>query len=140
LQQSEILTNLRFLALTFAGLSAGIYTHFTMRRIRDITRLGIAVVLTGGLLVGQQAPAQAESVSAPSLTISQIKLTSSNGQFITLYNATNSTLDIGQFQLAYFNNNDVSKVTSSKLIALAGSVPPHGYSMVPGLKRQPLAR
>ena len=72
----------------------------------------------------------AETASAPSLVISRFKITSSNGQFITLYNTTNSSLDMSKYQLAYFNNYDLSKATSSRLVALSGSLPPHGYYTV----------
>jgi len=72
----------------------------------------------------------ADTASAPSLTISQLKITSSNGQFITLYNSTNTTLDMSRYQLEYFNNYDLGKATSRRLIALSGSLPPHGYYMV----------
>lgn len=68
--------------------------------------------------------------NVPSLTISQLKITSSSGQFITLYNATDTTLDMSKYQLEYFNHYDLSKATSSRLIALSGSVPPHGYYMI----------
>lgn len=72
----------------------------------------------------------ADAADTPSLTISQLKITSSNGQFITLYNATDTALDMSRYQLEYFNNYDLSKATSSKLIALSGTLPPHGYLMV----------
>lgn len=62
--------------------------------------------------------------------ISQIKITSSNGQFITLYNNTNSTIDLSTIQLQYFNNYDLLKATSGKLISLSGKVPAHGYVVV----------
>jgi hypothetical protein len=73
---------------------------------------------------------QADVANVPSLVVSQIKITSSNGQFVTLYNTTNSALDMGKYQLEYFNSYDLSKSTSSKLVALSGTVPPHGYFMV----------
>jgi hypothetical protein len=78
----------------------------------------------------QLTPIQADAADTPSLTISQLKITSSNGQFITLYNATDRALDASRYQLEYFNNYDLGKATSSKLIALSGIVPPHGYLMV----------
>jgi len=76
------------------------------------------------------APVRADPANVPSLTISQLKITSSNGQFITLYNSTTQTLDMSKYQLEYFNSYDLSKATSSKLISLSGVVPPHGYFMV----------
>jgi hypothetical protein len=72
----------------------------------------------------------ADAANGPSLVISQVKITSSNGQFLTLYNATGQTLDMSKYQVEYFNSYDLSKATSSKLIALSGSLPPHSYYMV----------
>lgn len=86
--------------------------------------------MLGCLLVVHLVPIPAEAADAPSLTISQLKITSANGQFITLYNASNTALDMSRYQLEYFNNYDLSKATSSKLIALSGTLPPHGYLMV----------
>ncbi len=67
---------------------------------------------------------------APQLVISQFKITSSNGQFFTLYNTTSQTLDMTKFQLEYFNNFDISKSTSSRFISLSGSLPAHSYYVV----------
>jgi hypothetical protein len=102
-----------------------------MRRIKRSLQAIITAIVLGGLLVaGHSTPARADTANAPSLTISQLKITSSNGQFITLYNATNTALDMSKYQLEYFNSYDLGKSTSSKLIALSGIVPPHGYFMV----------
>lgn len=90
----------------------------------------ITAIVLCGLLVARTTPARADMADDPSLTISQLKITSSNGQFITLYNATDTALDMSKYQLEYFNSYDLSKATSSKLIALSGTVPPHGYFMV----------
>jgi hypothetical protein len=80
--------------------------------------------------VAERDSAAADTANTPSLVISQLKITSSNGQFVTLYNSTNSTLDMSKYQLEYFNNYDLAKATSSRLITLSGTVPPHGYFMV----------
>lgn len=72
----------------------------------------------------------ADATNAPSLVISHLKITSSSGQFVTLYNASNAAIDTAKYQLVYFNNYDVSKATASKLVALSGVVPPHGYALV----------
>lgn len=73
----------------------------------------------------------AESAApSPELIISQIKVTASDGQFITLYNNTAGTLDLNNFQLQYFNNYDLASATSSKLIKLTGQLPPHSYAIV----------
>jgi hypothetical protein len=102
-----------------------------MRRIKEIFQVGIAASLVAGsLALGWPAPTKADTASVPSLVISQLKITSSSGQFITLYNSTSAALDMSKYQLEYFNNYDLSKATSSKLIGLSGVVPPHGYFMV----------
>ncbi len=101
-----------------------------MRRTRQLLLAITAVILSGIFVAGQQLQVEADTVNAPSLVISQLKITSSNGQFVTLYNTTNTTLDMSRYQLEYFNSYDLGKATSSKLIALSGTVPPHGYFMV----------
>ncbi len=101
-----------------------------MRRTRQLLPTITAVLLLATLVTTARLRVSADTASAPSLVISQLKITSSNGQFVTLYNTTNTTLDMSKYQLEYFNNYDLSKATSSKLIALSGLVPPHGYFMI----------
>lgn len=82
------------------------------------------------LVAGTTARVQADAVSAPSLIISQLKITSRNGQFVTLYNNTPGALDMSRYQLTYFNHYDAAKATSSRLITLSGILPPHSYYMI----------
>lgn len=89
-----------------------------------------ALMLLASSLFLNLSAAEADAANAPSLTISQLKITSSNGQFITLHNMTAATLDMSKYQLQYFNSYDLAKATSSRLISLSGAVPPHGYFMV----------
>ncbi|MDB5170683.1 MAG: hypothetical protein JWO35_377 [Candidatus Saccharibacteria bacterium] len=89
-----------------------------------------AFVLCGLVVAGRPILVQADTAATPSLVVSQLKITSSEGQFVTLFNTTNTTLDMSKYQLEYFNNSDLSKATSSRLIALSGIVPPHSYYMV----------
>ncbi len=63
----------------------------------------------------------------PRLVISQFKITSSNGQFFTLYNNTNSPIDMSKVQLQYFNNYDLSKATTVKNLNLSGTLPAYAY-------------
>jgi len=101
--------------------------RFTMRRI--YTRLlKICLPSIAGVVLIFAPLASADS--SPDIVISQFKITSSNGQFFTLYNAGSQTLDMSKIQLEYFNNYDLSKATSSKLISLTGSLAPHAYYMV----------
>ena len=102
-----------------------------MRRIQRASKVGEAVfLLIGLLLVGGSMPVKAETSGAPSLVISQLKITSTSGQFITVYNTSNQTLDMSRYQLEYFNSYDLTKATSSRLISLAGALPPHSYYMI----------
>lgn len=105
------------------------YNPGTMRRIRSSV-LAFGTALTLGVSLTAPGPVSADTANKPSLVISQLKVTSSGGQFVTLYNATDSTLDMGRYQLEYFNSYDLAKATSSRLIALSGTVPPHGYFMI----------
>lgn len=66
----------------------------------------------------------------PQILIGQVKITSSNGQFITLYNNSDETIDMASVQLAYFNNFDLSKSTSNKFISLSGKLAPGNYYLV----------
>ena len=81
-------------------------------------------------MISQPVPAEADTANVLSLVISQLKITSSNGQFVTLYNPTENALDMSKYQLEYFNSYDLGKATTSRLITLAGTLPPHGYYMV----------
>lgn len=102
-----------------------------MRRGKEIFQsASVAIIVANLLVAGWPAAARAEAANEPSLVISQLKITSSNGQFITLYNASDVTLDMGKYRLEYFNNYDLAKVTSSRLISLTGSLPPHSYFMI----------
>lgn len=102
-----------------------------MRRKRQLLAvLTLAILLSGIPAPKHSLPALADTANAPSLVISQLKVTSSNGQFVMLYNTTSTMLDMSKYQLEYFNNYDLTKATSSKLIALSGTVPPHGYIVV----------
>lgn len=102
-----------------------------MRRIKQIAWAVVGIAVFGGMLIVQKPfPSRVEAANTPSLVISQLKITSSNGQFVTLYNATNAALDMSKFQLEYFNNYDLSKATSSRLVSLSGVVPPHGYFII----------
>jgi len=70
------------------------------------------------------------AATGPQIIIAQVKITSSNGQFITLYNNTGAAIDLSTIQLQYFNNFDLLKATSGKLISLSGKVPAHGYAVI----------
>ena len=93
--------------------------------------VAIFLVFMGLGLWWSGAPGKVKSAAAaPQIIIAQVKITSSNGQFITLYNNTSSAIDLSTIQLQYFNNYDLLKATSGKLISLTGKVPAHGYAVV----------
>lgn len=79
------------------------------------------------LTIGFQVP-EVSAVS-PDIIISQIKVTTS-GQFITLYNNTNQSINMSTVAVQYFNHYLLSNATSSKTISLDGTLPAHGYYMV----------
>ena len=90
----------------------------------------LAITLISLTFIAGLWPLHAFASDSPQLIIAQFKMTSSNGQFFTLYNATDQTLDMSKYQLQYFNNYDVSKATSSKQISLTGTLAPHSYYIV----------
>ncbi len=109
---------------------AGVRTILpTMRRIKGSLQVMVTLIMLGGLMAAHPGYAAAKADDS-SLVISQFKITSRDGQFITLYNTTGSALDMGKYRLEYFNSYDLDKATSSRLIALSGTVPPHGYYMI----------
>lgn len=88
------------------------------------------LMLLGGAWWLQGSKLAESAAVGPQIIIAQVKITSSNGQFITLYNNTNSAIDLSAIQLQYFNNFDLLKATSGKLISLSGKLPAHGYAVV----------
>lgn len=74
----------------------------------------------------------AQPVPTAAILIGQIKITSSNGQFVSLYNNTSSDIDMSTVQLAYYNYYDLAstKLTSSRYIPLSGKLAAHSYYMV----------
>jgi hypothetical protein len=87
-------------------------------------------MLTSFFWLGHKTGTVRSAPLTPQIIITQVKITSSNGQFITLYNNTNNPIDLSTIQLQYYNNFDLLKATSGKLISLSGKVPAHGYAVV----------
>jgi hypothetical protein len=106
------------------------YNPATMNNLSLPERLILATLaLLASCLSVIQIKVHADS-APPQVVISQFKMTSTNGQFLMLYNNTSGTLDMSKFELEYFNNFDISKSTSSKFISLTGNLPAHGYYLV----------
>ena len=84
------------------------------------------MIATGLLCASLSGSVNAEGTQKiPSLVITRFKVTSSNGQQFVLYNQSDISLEMGKYQLEYFNNYDIAKSTSSRSIQLSGSLPPH---------------
>jgi hypothetical protein len=102
-----------------------------MGKLRRILALAVFILLgCYDLLIYN--PATAQNVPTSTILIGQIKITSSNGQFVSLYNNTNAEIDMSTVQLAYYNYYDLtgSKLTTSRYIALSGKLAPHNYYLV----------
>jgi hypothetical protein len=90
-------------------------------------RVGIVlgVLMLQWTVPGSGGTVTAEGAPVPSLVISQFKVTTSDGQFFTLYNpSATSTVNLSGFELEYFNNSDPTKASSSKFVSLAGTLDP----------------
>lgn len=85
-------------------------------------RVGMATLLMSPLIMTVM---RAQALGTPQLVVSQLKVTSSAGQFVTLYNQSDSALDLGQFEIDYLN-------TSGKLSSLpvGGQLLPHSFYML----------
>ncbi len=68
--------------------------------------------------------------SEPIVLLGQVKITSSSGQFITLYNNSASVVNMNEIKLVYYNNNDLSLNPTGKLISLSGSMQPGTYYLI----------
>ncbi len=83
--------------------------------------LSILPLLSIGLVYAQESP---------KLVISQFKITTKDGQFFMLHNASDEDIDMGSVQLVYYNNFNLADATSSKVIGLSGNLEPGGYYLV----------
>ena len=63
------------------------------------------------------------------LDLTKVRI-STAGQFLELKNTGLNAMDMSRVQIAYYNNYDLSKATSSKLISLSGQLAPNEYYMV----------
>ena len=101
-----------------------------MRRLR---RVVVVIALCAVIFYGLLPHAWLSALPAPSGTIliGQIKLTTGS-QFVSLYNNTNSDIDMSTVQLAYYNYYDLTspKLTTSRFIPLSGKLASHQYYVV----------
>ncbi len=98
---------------------------------QNISRLMGLVTVFFFCLFSLLAPLKlsADTPPKPDIIISQLKVTTSS-QFVSLYNNTNQAIDMSTVSLQYFNNFQLSVVTSTKNILLAGSLAAHSYYLV----------
>ncbi|MDB5182544.1 MAG: Non specific extracellular endonuclease cleaving [Candidatus Saccharibacteria bacterium] len=104
-----------------------------MRFLRRVLSLAaVAIIATYGLFSFGHVRALSQSTPSAAILIGQIKITSSNGQFVSLYNNTGADIDMSTVQLAYYNYYDLNstKLTSSRYIPLSGKLASHNYYMV----------
>jgi hypothetical protein len=104
-----------------------------MRILRRVLAVvGVFGVAGYGLFSFGFVQALTQTTPSATILIGQIKITSSNGQFISLYNNTAAEIDMSTVQLAYYNYYDLNstKLTSSRYIPLSGKLASHSYYMV----------
>ncbi len=89
----------------------------------------IGITITSLLTLAPCASISAQNASVPELHVNRFKISADN-QYIELYNRDNTPVDMTKVQLAYYNNYDVSKATTSKLISLTGELAPASYYLV----------
>lgn len=94
---------------------------------KSLRTIGVTTLLFGYLLLPIQLLADTPEV--PDLIMAQVKITTS-GQFVSLYNNTNKTIDMSSVALQYFNNYQLGGVTSTKTVQLSGNLPAHSYYTV----------
>lgn len=100
-----------------------------MKRRGRVTSLFLVAILCAMAVLGRGKQTQAIT-GEPDLLIGQVKITSSNGQFISLYNNSDHMVNMSKVQLAYYNNYDLSLSPASKIINLSGELAPGNYYLV----------
>ncbi|MDQ3065053.1 MAG: lamin tail domain-containing protein [bacterium] len=101
-----------------------------MKKLQFRLRLAGSLLVAGWLVMAPFQGINAQEVSEPEIIISRYKITSSNGQFFELHNNSAVDIDMSGVQLAYYNNYDLTKATSSKLVSLQGILPAGGHYLV----------
>jgi len=89
---------------------------------RLLLRVGILISLLVASL-GGWAPVQALGV--PQLVVSQFKITSSAGQFVTLYNQSDQPANLADYEVDYVNGS--GKLSS---LPIAGQLAPHAFYLL----------
>lgn len=96
--------------------------------LQIMKKLRVTTLLVLGILVF--APGRVFASAPPKLVISQFKVTSSDGQFFMLYNATEQSIDMASVQLIYYNHYNLASASSSKVIPLSGTLASRGYYLI----------
>lgn len=85
--------------------------------------------MAGLLVLVWFVPIFAQTEVLPRLYISRFRV-STGGQYFELFNSGENPVDMSKIQLAYYNNYDLSKATSSKLVSLNGELAAGGHYLV----------
>jgi hypothetical protein len=102
--------------------------RLTMKRVKF--QIGVTgIILTSMLVIAPFASVSSQVPPAPQLYISRFKV-SSGSQYIEIHNLGDEPVDMSKVQLVYYNNYDISKATSSKLVSLSGELARNGYYLV----------
>lgn len=89
----------------------------------------IGIILAVLLVLVWFVPIFAQTEVLPRLYISRFRV-STGGQYFELFNSGENPVDMSKIQLAYYNNYDLSKATSSKLVSLNGELAAGGHYLV----------
>lgn len=93
--------------------------------------VGMATLILAAQCCLVASKAAADGAASPPLVVSQFKVSASDGQFFTLYNPSASDwVNLANFELEYFNNNDLTKATSTKIVPLSGMLAPQSFYML----------
>lgn len=97
----------------------------------NILRVGISSMMTATLIAINFTQVTWADSSGSQPVLSEFKVTTNDGQFFTIYNpSATESINLNSYELEYFNNYDVSKATSSKLIPLGGTLAPQASFML----------
>ena len=70
-----------------------------------------------------------EIPESSAITINRFKVIS-DSQYVELQNNTDTDIEMSSVQLVYYNDFDINKATSSKLISLSGTLPARGFYLI----------
>lgn len=99
-----------------------------MRRRFQSGAVGL-ILFAGTAVLSWPVVPSAKAASTPSLEISKFKV-ATGSQFVEFYNSGSEPVSMSSVQLVYYNNFDLVKATSSKVISFTGELAPQSYFLV----------